>query len=106
MKKNDCKYNAGMPCKFVLTPNINDSNDKVNTRIQEENTLHYMKKMLRNKNFIANGGHELSQKVTILKKKSTRICNFVDKGDKVQMKLLDTINRFVGTDLGYAIAQS
>ncbi len=57
------------------------SNDKANTHIQEEDTLHYMKKMLRYMNFIAYGGHELSQKITILIKKSTRICKFVDEGN-------------------------
>ena len=95
-----------MPCKIVTTPDINDSNDEANTRIQEEDMLHYMKKMLRNMDFIANGGHELSWKVRILKKKNTRICKFVDKGAIVQMKSLDAINRFVRADIGYAIVRS
>jgi hypothetical protein len=69
-----------------MTPNINDSNDEANTCIQEEDMLHYMEKMSRNIHFIANIGHELPQKVTILKKKNTRICKFVDKGAMVKMK--------------------
>jgi hypothetical protein len=69
-----------------------------------------MKKMLRNLHFIAaglcNGAHELSRKVTILKNKNKRICKFFHQGAIVQIKLLDTINGFVGADLGHAVAWS
>ncbi len=61
-------------------------------------------------NFIAsrlyNGAHELSQKFTTFRKKNKRILKFVHEGAIVQMKLLDTINRFVGADLGHAVARS
>jgi hypothetical protein len=42
----------------------------------------------------------------ILKMKNKRICKFVHKSAIVQMIMLDTINGFVGTDLGHTIARS